>query len=140
MNDLLSGLLSTVAFAALGLVLLVVGFYVIDLLTPGKLGQLIFVEHRRDPALLLGSSVLAIATIVATSIYTAETDTLHGLAETAAYGLVGIALLAVAFVILDLLTPGRLGELMTDDKDDPAIWVTVAVQLAVGVIVAASIT
>ena len=44
------------------------------------------------------------------------------------------------FVILDLLTPGRLGELMTDEKDDPAIWVAVAVQLAVGVIVAASIT
>lgn len=140
MNDLLSGLLSTVAFAALGLILLVIGFYVIDLLTPGKLGQLIFVEHRRDPALLLGASVLAIATIVATSIYTAEVDTFHGLAETAAYGFVGIFLLAVSFVILDLLTPGRLGELMTDDKDDPAIWVTVAVQLAVGVIVAASIT
>ena len=33
------------------------------------------------------------------------------------------ALLAVAFVVLDLLTPGRLGELMTDEKDDPAIWV-----------------
>lgn len=140
MTDLLSGLLSTVAFAALGLVLLVVGFYVIDLLTPGKLGQLIFVEHRRDPALLLGSSVVAIATIVGTSIYTADADTLHGLAGTAAYGLIGIFLLAVAFVVLDLITPGRLGELMTDDKDDPAIWVTVAVQLAVGVIVAASIT
>ena len=140
MTDLMSGLLSTVAFAALGLLLLVIGFYVIDLLTPGKLGHLIFVEHRRDPALLLGSSVVAIATIVATSIYTAEADTLEGLLTTAAYGLIGIALLAVAFVILDLLTPGRLGELMTDDKDDPAIWVTVAVQLAVGVIVAASIT
>ena len=140
MTDLVSGLLSTVAFAALGLVLLMIGFYVIDLLTPGKLGQLIFVEHRRDPALLLGSSVVAIATIVGTSIYTAETDTLAGFAATAAYGIAGIILLAVAFVVLDLLTPGKLGELMTDDKDDPAIWVTVAVQLAVGVIVAASIT
>jgi uncharacterized membrane protein YjfL (UPF0719 family) len=77
---------------------------------------------------------------VATSIFSAEEDTLAGLLATAAYGLIGIALLAVAFVILDLLTPGRLGELMTDEKDDPAIWVTVAVQLAVGVIVAASIT
>src|SRR5688572_17351392 len=115
MTDLVNGLLSTVAFAALGLVLLMIGFYVIDLLTPGRLGQLIFVEHRRDPALLLGSSVVAIATTATTAIYTAEADTLQGLAETAAYGLIGIALLAFAFVILDLLTPGRLGELMTDD-------------------------
>lgn len=140
MTDLAFGLLSTIAFAALGLFLLVMGYYMIDMLTPGRLGHQIFVEHRRDPALLLGASVLATSTVVATAIYTAPADTLLGLAATAAYGLVGIALQAIAFVLLDLLTPGRLGDLMTDDKDDPAIWVTVAVQLAVGVIVAASIT
>jgi uncharacterized membrane protein YjfL (UPF0719 family) len=140
MTDLLDGLLSTLAFAAVGLALLVVGFFMIDLLTPGKLAHQIFTERRRDPALVLGSSLLSLGVIVATAIYTADGDTWQNLLDTTAYGLIGVAILGIAFVVLDKITPGKLGELMTDDTDDPAVWVTVALQLAVGLVVAASLT
>lgn len=140
MTELLDGLLSTLAFAGVGLVLLVVGFFMVDLLTPGKLAQQIFVEHRRDASLVLASSLAALGLILATAIWTAEGDTVETLVDTTAYGLLGVALLGVAFAVLDLITPGKLGELVTDDSDDPAVWVTVALQLAVGLIVAASLT
>lgn len=140
MTELLDGLLSTLAFAGVGLVLLVIGFFMVDLLTPGKLAQQIFVEHRRDAALVLSSSLMSLGVILATAIFTADGDTAATLLDTTAYGLLGVALLGLAFAVLDLITPGRLGELVTDDSDDPAVWVTVALQLAVGLIVAASLT
>ncbi len=140
MNELLDGLLSTLAFAAVGIVLLAVSFFLLDLLTPGKLAQHVFVEHRRDAAMVLASSLAATGLILATAIYTAESDGWQALLESTAYGALGVALLGVAFVVLDLLTPGRLGDMLTDESDDPAVWVTVAIQLAIGLVVAASIT
>lgn len=140
MNELLDGLVATIAFAGVGLVLLVAGFAMIDLLTPGRLSDHVFVHHRRDPAILLASTLVSLGVIVGTAITTAEEDTLAGLAATAAYGLLGVLLLGLAFVLLDLLTPGKLGDLFADDKDDPAVWVAAAVQLALGLVVAAALT
>lgn len=140
MTELLDGLLSTLAFAGVGIVLLVIGFFMVDLLTPGQLARQIFVEKRRDASLVLASSLFSLGLIVSTAIYTADGDTAETLLDTSAYGLLGVALLGLAFAVLDWITPGRLGDLVTDDTDDPAVWVTVALQLAVGLIVAASLT
>ncbi|KQY56257.1 MULTISPECIES: DUF350 domain-containing protein [unclassified Nocardioides] len=140
MNELVEGVLASLAFGAVGLVLLAVGFYMVDLLTPGRLGHLIFVDRNRDASLVLASSLLAIGGIVASAIFTADGDTLENLVETVAYGAIGVAMQGAAFVVLDLLTPGKLGETLTDEDDDPAVWVAVAMNLAVGVIVMASLS
>ena len=140
MTILLDELVATVAFAGVGIVLLALGYLVVDLLTPGHLGRHVFVDHRRDAALVLAANLLALGGIVATAIYTAEGSTWYALGETAAFGLVGVALLGVAFVVLDRLTPGHLGQIVTDDSDDPAVWVVAASQLAIGLVVMASLT
>jgi uncharacterized membrane protein YjfL (UPF0719 family) len=140
MSILLDELLATVAFAAVGMVLLAAGYAVVDLLTPGRLGQLVFVQHRRDASVVLAGNLVALGAIVATAIYTAESSTWYALAETVAFGVIGIALLGVAFLVLDLLTPGKLGVLVTDESDDPAVWVILASQLAIGLVVSASLT
>lgn len=140
MNDFFSEILSTIAFAGLGAALLAVGYWVIDLVTPGHLGRHVFIDHRRDASLVLGATLLSVGGIVATSIWTVDGDTWETLGQAGAFGLIGVLLQAGAFLLLDLLTPGRLGEMMTDDKDDPAVWVVVAVQIALGLIVMASLT
>lgn len=140
MTELTVGLLTTLAFAGTGIIFLVIGFWTIDLITPGKLAQKIFVEHNLDASLVLGATQLSIGVVMATNIVTAPDDTWLALLETTAYGCVAVAALAISFVILDWVTPGRLGDLVTDDKHDPAVWVTVAMQLAVGLVVAASLT
>lgn len=140
MTELTEGLLSTLGFAGVGILLLVVGFWTIDLITPGKLARKIFVEHNLDASLVLGATQLSIGLVMATNIVTAPDDTWIALLETASYGFVAVAVLALSFVVLDWVTPGKLGELITDDKHDPAVWVTVAMQLAVGLVVAASLT
>ena len=56
-----------------------------------------------------------------------------------AYTGVGIVLLTFGFLVLDLLTPGKLGQHVTEVPFHPASLVLGAVQLAVAGIVVASI-
>ncbi|WTE91122.1 DUF350 domain-containing protein [Streptomyces sp. NBC_01614] len=54
-------------------------------------------------------------------------------------GVLGLLLMAVAFLVLDLVTPGKLGAIVVDPEPHPAVWVSAACNLAVAAIVAASI-
>ncbi|HET7329064.1 MAG TPA: DUF350 domain-containing protein, partial [Nocardioidaceae bacterium] len=120
--------------------LLVLGYYAIDLLTPGKLGHLVFLQRNRDAAYLLASGLAAIGMIAAMAIWTSEGGFLTALAATVAYGLLGIALLALSYLVLDWVTPGNLGEILTDEHHDPAVWVKVVTQLSLGLIVVAALS
>ena len=141
MEDLISEIGSALAYGAVGIALLALGILVLDLLTPGNLGHLITVEGNRSAAVVASAGLIAVGGIVTTAIASADGSLGEGLAETAAYGGVGILLMALAFVVVDLVTPGRLGEAVTQPGDhQPAAWMTAAAMLAVGAIVAASIS
>jgi len=130
----------TVVWGVMAIVLLAIGYGVVDLLTPGKLGRLIYVEHNANAAIVLGSGVLAIGTIVTTSILTSLEGFVEGVVTASAYGLLGILLLAIAFLLLDRLTPGELGEIVTSSTVTPAAWVVGANHVALGAIIAAAIS
>ena len=135
--DLLAGLL----YGLVGIALMLAGFAVIDLLTPGKLGRLIMVERRRDVGIVVAAEMLAIGAIVTSAILASDDELDRGLAETAGFGAVGIVLLAAAFTVIDRLTPGNLGEILTDEHEDPAAaYVVAATLLAIGAIIAAAIS
>ncbi|MFF5446219.1 DUF350 domain-containing protein [Streptomyces sp. NPDC012888] len=139
MSDIINGLGRTSAYGALGLVLLILGIVLVDVLTPGKLGRQIWEERNRNAALLLSSALIGIGGIVFTSIWTTYDDFGKGLMSTAAFGILGLVLMAVAFLVLDLVTPGKLGAIVVDPEPHPAVWVTAACNLAVAAIVSASI-
>ena len=135
--DVLAGLL----YGFVGIALMMAGFAVIDLLTPGKLGDLIVVGRRRDVGIVVAAAMLAVGAIVTSAILASDGDLDRGLAETAGFGLAGIALLGVAFAAVDRVTPGRLGEILADEHEDPAVaYVTAASLLGVGAIIAAAIS
>ena len=136
-EELAAGLL----YGLVGIVLLVIGFYVIDLLTPGKLGDLLVAHRRRDVGIVVASAMLAVGAIVTSAILASDDDLGRGLAESAGYGLVGIVLLGVAFITVDRITPGRLGDILADEHEDPAVaYVTAASLLGIGAIIAAAIS
>jgi uncharacterized membrane protein YjfL (UPF0719 family) len=139
-GELFTGMGEAVAWGAMAIVLLALGYGVIDLLTPGSLGQLIYVEHNVNAAVVLASGILAIGTIVTTSILTSLAGFLPGLVSAFAYGVLGIGLLAVAFLVADRLTPGDLGEIVTHSTPNPAAWVVAANHVALGAILAAAIS
>ena len=140
-SDLLEELAGGLLYGLVGIALLAVGFFVIDLLTPGKLGRLLTEERNRNAGIIVASGLLAIGLIVTSAIIASDGSLAEGLGEAAGFGLVGIVLLAVAFTVLDRLTPGKLGEILTDEHEDPAAaYVVAASLLAVGAIIAAAIS
>jgi uncharacterized membrane protein YjfL (UPF0719 family) len=140
LNDLGSELLTGLAYGVVGLGLLLHGYLVIDLLTPGRLGDIVYVARSANAAVVVASGLLAIGAIVTTAILTSEDDFVRGLLGAAGYGLLGIVLLAVSFAVIDRLTPGDLGAMLTDQGWHPAALITAAAHLALGGVVAASIS
>ncbi len=140
MEDFLTELAGGFLYGAVGIVLLVVGFTMIDLLTPGKLGHLIIHERNRSAGIVAAAALIAVGAIVTTAIASADGPLGEGLAETAGYGGIGVLMLALAFLVIDLITPGKLGDFVVGEGEQPAAWMTAAALLAVGAIVAAAIS
>ncbi|HEX5542465.1 MAG TPA: DUF350 domain-containing protein [Micromonospora sp.] len=140
LKTLATDLLVTLAYGGLGVVLMGLGYVLVDVATPGRLRELIWADRNRNAALLLTSNVLSVGIIVFAAIMASEGDAVTGLVGAAAYGVLGLVIMALAFLLLDLITPGRLGEVLVDPQPHPAVWVSAAVHLAIGAIVAAAIS
>ena len=137
LDDLAAGLL----YGVVGIALLALGYFVIDLLTPGKLGRQLAEDRNRNAGIIVSSGLLAIGIIVTSAIIASEGSLAEGLGQAAGFGLVGIVLLGAAFMVIDLITPGKLGaSVMGEDGHEPMVYVTSAALLSVGGIVAAAIS
>ncbi|ACY96740.1 MULTISPECIES: DUF350 domain-containing protein [Thermomonospora] len=137
---------AALAYGAVGIALLALGFLVVEVTTPGRLGRQIWSEHNAGAALILAAKLIGLGAIVTTAIATSEEGLADGLVSTAAYGVLGIILMTLAFYLLDLLTPGKLGAIVVGregrapaDRMAPACWVVAATDLAIAAIVSAAI-
>jgi uncharacterized membrane protein YjfL (UPF0719 family) len=129
-----------VAYSGVGIALLVLGFYALDLLTPGHLGRHIYEDRSVNAGLTLAAGFLGQGLIIFATIWTNATSGFgKALLYTVVFGVLGVLLQAVAFVVLDLITPGRLGEHLMQPGFHPASLVSAAAELAVAVIIVASI-
>jgi uncharacterized membrane protein YjfL (UPF0719 family) len=139
LGDLLAGAGRSIVFGVVGIGLMALGFLLVDLLTPGKLRDLIFVERNPNAGLLLAANQLGIALIVFTAIFTSFDSFGQGLASTVLFGIIGIAIMGVAFVVLDLITPGKLGEVICAPERHPAAMVSAASHFGAALIICACI-
>ena len=140
LQDLLEGAGRSIVFGLVGIGLMAAGFVLIDMLTPGKLRDLIWVERNPNASLLLAANQLGIAVIVFTAIFTSYDSFGKGLASTIIFGIVGIAIMGLAFLVLDWMTPGKLGEVIcTPDRHGGAL-VSAASHFGAALIIAACIS
>ncbi|UQU63320.1 DUF350 domain-containing protein [Couchioplanes caeruleus] len=139
LENLLEGAGRSIVFGAVGIGLMALGFVLVDLLTPGKLRDLIWVDRNPNAALLLAANQLGIAAIVFTAIFTSYQNFGEGLASTAIFGLLGIAVMALAFLVLDWMTPGKLGEVICTQDRHPGALVSAASHFGAALIVCACI-
>jgi putative membrane protein len=65
----LPAFLSTVLYAAVGIVVFVIGFVILDLLTPGKLWDEIEKKQNVAVAIFAGAVAIGLAIIVAAAIH-----------------------------------------------------------------------
>ncbi|MCA0435469.1 MAG: DUF350 domain-containing protein [Austwickia sp.] len=138
---MVTSLLFGAAYALLGVVLLVAGFFVFDALTPGRLGSRIYEARSMNAAIIVAAIFMGLGAIEAVAIYTngaANFGSAFG--WTAGFGVVGILLQAISFLILDAVTPGSLREIAVDDRFHPGALVAAASQLAVSLVICASIS
>ncbi len=127
-----------IAYAAVGLAVLAGGFLVLDLLTPGKLGQLVM-DRNPNAAILSSGILVSLGLILFFAIFFSDVGW-GGLDDAAVYGVVGVAAQAAGFFVLDLLIPGRLASICEEPTLHPAAFVAAAGQFAVALVVCASLT
>ncbi|WP_380875242.1 DUF350 domain-containing protein [Sphingomonas sp. DBB INV C78] len=62
-------LLNTLLYAGVGIVVLIIGFVILDLLTPGKLWEEINDKQNRAVAIFAGAIALSLSIIIAAAIH-----------------------------------------------------------------------
>jgi uncharacterized membrane protein YjfL (UPF0719 family) len=128
----------TLAYAGVGLVILLAGFFVMDLLTPGKLGQLIG-QGNPNAAVLASTTLFALGLVMWFAIFFTGAGW-EGLDDAIVFGLVGVAAQAVGFGIVELVIPGRLRDCVTEATFHAQTAVLAGAQIAIALVVCASLT
>src|SRR5438034_5449130 len=109
-----------------------IGYVLVDVMTPGKLGELIWQQRNPNAAIVLASSILATGTIVIAAIVASANNFVAGILSTLGYGVLGLIVMVVAAYALDMLTPGKLADILVDPKLTPAAWISATVHLVLG--------
>jgi uncharacterized membrane protein YjfL (UPF0719 family) len=135
---LIEEILQVLAYTGVGLVILVIGFVALDVITPGRLGQLVM-EGNKGAGLLAASSLFSLGLILYFAIYFTGAGW-DGLDDAAIFGVVGVITQIIGFYILDVLIPGKLAEHCFASPLHPAAWVTAGIQIATALVICASLT
>ena len=62
-----------------------------------------------------------------------------GLVDTAAYSLFGLFVFSITFLVIDLLTPGKLGDTLIEDRFHPAVIVSSVSNIAIAIVISSAI-
>jgi uncharacterized membrane protein YjfL (UPF0719 family) len=128
----------TLAYAGVGLAILVVGFFVMDLLTPGKLGELVGAGNP-NAGVLGATTLLALGLVMWFAIFFTGAGW-DGLDDALVFGLVGVAAQAAGFGIIELVIPGRLRDCVTSATFHAQTAVLAGAQVAIALVICASLT
>ena len=140
MDQLRDNLGDAAAYSLVGIALLIVGFVALDLVTPGRLRNLIWLDHNRNAVMLATAQVIGLSIVlVAGARDSLALELWRGVLYTAIYVLLAIAVMMWSFVLIDWLTPGKLGTLLLEDDGHPAGWICGAVFIGIGAVIGAAI-
>lgn len=127
------------AYTALGLVLLIIGFFAVDMTTPGRLTSIIKTDRNVNATLLAVCGMAGVGLVVTASIFSSGGKLLEGLIATLVWGLVGIVAQLIATMIVRLLLGIDVAALMGKEKFEPSAVLLGATQVTVGLITAISV-
>ena len=140
LNPILKGVVATILYFLVGMAVLVVGFYMVDVLTPGKLRQLVFVDRRPNAVVIACAMYIALTIVIISAIANSYTQLGQGLVGVAVYGLMGVILLGIALLTLHLVIPGNFHEHVDEPELHPASFAVALMLLAVGGVTAAAVS
>lgn len=132
------GVGAIVLYAIVGLLLILFGFYAVDLTTPGKLNQLVR-AGQPNAVVVTAASMISMAFIIVVAIFGSSGRLLEGLLASLIFGLLGIVAQAVGVRVLEWVTGIRIGEVLAADRFMPQSLVVAAAHIALGLVVAVAI-
>jgi uncharacterized membrane protein YjfL (UPF0719 family) len=140
LNPITKGVVATVLYFVVGMAVLILGFIMVDVLTPGKLRQMVFVDRRPNAVVLACAMYIALATVIITAITNSYSQLGQGLVGVAVYGLIGVVLQGIALLTLHFVIPGDFHEHVDEPELHPAAFATAVMLLAVGGVTAAAVS
>jgi uncharacterized membrane protein YjfL (UPF0719 family) len=139
-DKLLHGVIASVLYFLVGIAILVAGFVMVDVLTPGSLRNEVFVQRKPNAVVIAAANYVAIAAVIISAILASSDELGQGLLDVAVYGAIGVFLQGVALLLLEVVVPGRFRDHVEDPDLHPAVFATAAILLAVGGINAAALS
>lgn len=133
------GIGAIAAYAVIGLVLMLAGFYVIDWTTPGKLSQLVR-DGRPNAAVVTASGLFSLAFIIVIAIYNSPAKLSDGLITSLVFGLVGIIAQVLVMRVFEFAMRMDIGAMLAAEKFTPASVVVAAANVALGLVVAVAVS
>lgn len=137
-NVLARGAGAIILYAIVGLVLMLVGFYAIDLTTPGPLRQMVNVG-KPNAIIVSAAGMVSMALIVVLAIYSSSGKLAEGLVGSAVFGLVGIIAQVVMMRIATMVIGIDMDALFHADEFNYESLMVAAAQVALGIVVAVAI-
>jgi len=140
LNPVFKGALATILYFLVGTAVLILGFFVVDVLTPGKLRQLVFIDRRPNAVMLACANYIALAAVIISAITNSYSKLGQGLVGVAVYGLMGVVLQGIAILSMHFVIPGNFHEHVDEPELHPAAFATAVMLLAVGGVTAAALS
>jgi Domain of Unknown Function (DUF350) len=127
-----------VLYAVVGLILMLIGFYAIDLTTPGPLRKM--VDAGKPNAIIVSATgMVSMALIVVLAIYASSGKLLEGLVGSAIFGLVGIIAQVVMMRVATMVIGIDMDALFEADEFSYDALLVASAQFALGIVVAVAI-
>jgi uncharacterized membrane protein YjfL (UPF0719 family) len=140
LNPILKGVVASLLYFVVGMAVLVSGFYMVDVLTPGKLRQLVFVDRRPNAVVVACAMYVALTIVIISAIANSYSQLGQGLLGVAVYGFMGVILLGIALLTLHLVIPGSFHEHIDEPELHPGSFAVALMLLAVGGLTAAAVS
>ncbi|ANY09960.1 hypothetical protein AFB00_10640 [Pseudonocardia sp. HH130630-07] len=132
------GIGAILLYAVIGTIMMLVGFWAIDLTTPGKLPQMVR-AGLPNAVTITSAGMVSMAFIIVTAIYGSSGSLLQGVISSLVFGLIGIIAQVAAVRLLEWVTGIDIGDVIQDDTPRAAAKVVAAAHVALGLIVAVAV-
>ena len=112
------GIGAILLYAVIGVLLMLLGFWAVDITTPGKLNRMVR-EGRPNSVIVTAAGMVSMAFIVVVAIYSSAGALLEGLLASLIFGLVGIIVQVLGVRLLEWVTGIDIGEVLAAPEIRP---------------------
>lgn len=132
------GIGAILLYAVIGVLLMLIGFWGVDISTPGKLNRLVR-DGKPNAVIITSAGMVSMAFIVVVAIYGSSGLLVEGLLASLIFGLVGIIAQVGGVRLLEWITGIDIGAVLAADRIQPQAYAVGAAHLALGLVVAVAI-